>query len=59
MDFNSEKWGDKNSNVKNLHRKFVVQSSHFMSENNVKRFDWFKHLTSFSAVKCDDRTKFF
>ena len=29
-----------------------------MSEKEVKRFDWFKHLTSFSAIKDENRTDF-
>ena len=29
-----------------------------MYENKVKRFDWFKHLTSFSAMKDENQTVF-
>ena len=30
-----------------------------MSKNDVKQFDWFKHLTSFSAMKDENHTDFF
>ena len=35
----------------NSYRKMLAYSSHSMPENDVKWYDWLKHLTSFSAVK--------
>ena len=43
----------------NFYRKYCVYSSHFMPEDDVKRSDWFKHLTSFSATKYENHADFF
>ena len=42
----------------NFYRKLFVFSSHFMSENDVKRSHWFKNLTSFPAMEDENNTDF-
>ena len=60
MEFNSEKCGGKNLNAMKLSPIFFcnLYSLHFMPDNDVKRFDWSKHLTSFSAMKDGNHTYF-
>ena len=51
MNFNFEPLCCKNSSATLLLSKKYVIFLCFMAENDVKRFYWSKHLTSFSAMK--------
>ena len=56
MNFNFETIGTTNLVVRtrvhtDFHRKNLPYFLRFMAKNDVKDFDWSKHLTSFSTMK--------
>ena len=59
MNFNSEKIGNKNSSAHELLSKKYATFLQFLAKNDVKRFDWFKNLTSFLAMKRKKCGRFF